>query len=45
MAQFEELKQAIIDGKAPVAKELTDKMLKEGVRPGEFFPRRLSRHG
>jgi corrinoid protein of di/trimethylamine methyltransferase len=41
MAQFEELKQAIIDGKAPVAKELTDKMLKEGVRPGEFFPKAI----
>jgi corrinoid protein of di/trimethylamine methyltransferase len=41
MAQFEELKQAIIDGKAPVAKELTDKMLAEGVRPGEFFPKAI----
>ena len=41
MAQFEELQQAIIDGKAPVAKELTDKMLKEGVRPGEFFPKAI----
>src|ERR1019366_5622120 len=41
MPQFEELKQAIIDGKAPVAKELTDKMLKEGVRPGEFFPKAI----
>jgi 5-methyltetrahydrofolate--homocysteine methyltransferase len=41
MAQFEELKQAIIDGKAPVAKELTDKMLKEGIRPGEFFPKAI----
>lgn len=38
MPQFDELKQAIIDGKAPVSKELTEKMLKEGVRPGEFFP-------
>jgi corrinoid protein of di/trimethylamine methyltransferase len=37
MSQFEELQQAIIDGKAPVAKELTEKMLKEGVRPREFF--------
>ena len=41
MAQFEELQQAIIDGKAPVAKELTDKMLKEGIRPGEFFPKAI----
>jgi 5-methyltetrahydrofolate--homocysteine methyltransferase len=38
MTPFEELQQAIIDGKAPVAKALTDKMLKEGVRPAEFFP-------
>jgi 5-methyltetrahydrofolate--homocysteine methyltransferase len=38
MTLFEELQQAIIDGKAPVGKELTDKMLKEGVRPAEFFP-------
>jgi 5-methyltetrahydrofolate--homocysteine methyltransferase len=37
MAQFEELQQAIIDGKASAAKELTQKMLSEGVRPGEFF--------
>lgn len=37
MTLFEELQQAIIDGKAPVAKELTEKMLKEGTRPGEFF--------
>ena len=41
MAQFEELQQAIIDGKAPVAKELTDKMLAEGIRPGEFFPKAI----
>ena len=41
MTQFEELQQAIIDGKAPVAKELTEKMLKEGVRPGEFFPKAI----
>jgi 5-methyltetrahydrofolate--homocysteine methyltransferase len=38
MTPFEELQQAIIDGKAPVAKELTERMLKEGVRPAEFFP-------
>ena len=41
MPQFEELRQAIIDGKAPVSKELTEKMLKEGVRPGEFFPKAI----
>ncbi|MBZ5671387.1 MAG: corrinoid protein, partial [Acidobacteriia bacterium] len=38
---FEELQQAIIDGKAPVAKELTERMLKEGVRPAEFFPKAI----
>ena len=41
MTQFEELQQAIIDGKAPVSKELTEKMLKEGIRPGEFFPKAI----
>ncbi len=41
MTRFEELQQAIIDGKAPLAKELTDKMLKEGIRPAEFFPKAI----
>jgi 5-methyltetrahydrofolate--homocysteine methyltransferase len=41
MAQLDELKQAIIDGKAPLSKELTEKLLKEGVRPGEFFPKAI----
>ncbi|MBZ5672109.1 MAG: corrinoid protein [Acidobacteriia bacterium] len=41
MTLFEELQQAIIDGKAPVAKELTERMLKEGVRPAEFFPKAI----
>jgi 5-methyltetrahydrofolate--homocysteine methyltransferase len=41
MTQFEELQQAIIDGKAQVSKELTEKMLKEGLRPGEFFPKAI----
>jgi corrinoid protein of di/trimethylamine methyltransferase len=41
MTQFEELQEAIINGKAPLAKELTDKMLKEGIRPGEFFPKAI----
>jgi 5-methyltetrahydrofolate--homocysteine methyltransferase len=39
MTIFEELQQAIIDGKAPIAKELTYKGLKEGVKPSEFFPK------
>ena len=41
MTLFEELQQAIINGKAPVAKELTDKMLKEGIRPAEIFPKAI----
>jgi 5-methyltetrahydrofolate--homocysteine methyltransferase len=41
MTPFEELQQAIIDGKAPVAKQLTEKMLKDGIRPGEFFPKAI----
>ena len=41
MAIFEELQQAIIDGKAPVAKEITDKGLKEGLKPSEFFPKAI----
>jgi 5-methyltetrahydrofolate--homocysteine methyltransferase len=39
MTTIEHLKQAIIDGKAPVAKELTEKGLKEGIKPHEFFPK------
>jgi 5-methyltetrahydrofolate--homocysteine methyltransferase len=38
---IEDLKQAIIDGKAPVAKELTEKGLKEGTKAGEFFHRAI----
>ncbi len=38
MALYDELKQAIIDGKAPVSKELTERGLKEGVKPKDFFP-------
>jgi 5-methyltetrahydrofolate--homocysteine methyltransferase len=38
---FEDLQQAIIGGKAPVAKEITDKGLKEGVKPSEFFPKAI----
>ncbi|MGD0007525.1 MAG: corrinoid protein [Terriglobia bacterium] len=41
MSIFEELQQAIIDGKAPVAKEITDKGLREGVKPSEFFPKAI----
>ena len=41
MTRFEELQQAIIDGKAPVSKELTEKMLKDGIRPAEFFPKSI----
>ncbi len=41
MSIFDELQQAIIDGKAPIARELTEKGLKEGVRPGDFFPKAI----
>ena len=42
MTQFEELQQAIIDGKAPVSKELTEKMLKEEFALANFSLRRSS---
>jgi 5-methyltetrahydrofolate--homocysteine methyltransferase len=38
MTLFEEMQQAIIDGKAPVVKELTQKALSEGVKPADLFP-------
>jgi len=38
MSVFDELQQAIIDGKAPLAKELTEKGLKQGVKAADFFP-------
>jgi 5-methyltetrahydrofolate--homocysteine methyltransferase len=38
MGLFEEMQQAIIDGKAPVVKELTEKALSEGVKPADIFP-------
>jgi corrinoid protein of di/trimethylamine methyltransferase len=41
MTRFEELQQAIINGKAPLAKELTEQMLKEGIRPAEMFPKSI----
>jgi 5-methyltetrahydrofolate--homocysteine methyltransferase len=39
MSLFEEMRQAIIDGKAPVAKELTEKALSKGIKPAEIFPK------
>jgi 5-methyltetrahydrofolate--homocysteine methyltransferase len=39
MTILEELQQAIIDGKAPVASELTERALKQGIKPNEFFPK------
>ena len=41
MSIFEELQQAIIDGKSPRAKELTEKGLGEGIKPSEFFPKAI----
>jgi corrinoid protein of di/trimethylamine methyltransferase len=41
MTTFEELKEAIINGNSPAAKELTQKGLSEGVKPGEFFPKAI----
>jgi len=41
MSIFEELQQAIIDGKAARAKELTSQGLKEGIKPSEFFPKAI----
>jgi len=41
MDRFAELQQAIIDGAAPLAKELTRKMLDDGARPSEFFPKAI----
>ncbi len=38
MSTLEELKEAIINGDAPAAKQLTEKGLGEGIKPGEFFP-------
>jgi 5-methyltetrahydrofolate--homocysteine methyltransferase len=37
MSIFEDLQQAIIDGKAPLARELTQKGLSEGARAAAFF--------
>jgi len=41
MSIFEDLQQAIIDGKAPLAKELTERGLKEGIKAAEFFPKAI----
>jgi 5-methyltetrahydrofolate--homocysteine methyltransferase len=41
MGTFAELQQAIIDGAAPLAKELTRKMLDDGTKPPEFFPKAI----
>jgi len=38
MTVLDELKEAIINGNAPAAKELTQRGLSDGRRPGEFFP-------
>ena len=37
MSTLEQLKEAIINGNAPAAKELTQRGLNEGTPPGEFF--------
>ena len=41
MDKFAELQQAIIDGAVPLAKELTRKMLDDGTKPSEFFPKAI----
>jgi len=41
MDTFAELQQAIIDGVAPRAKELTRRMLDDGIKPSEFFPKAI----
>jgi 5-methyltetrahydrofolate--homocysteine methyltransferase len=41
MDTFAELQQAIIDGLAPLAKELTQKMLDDGTKPSELFPKAI----
>jgi 5-methyltetrahydrofolate--homocysteine methyltransferase len=38
MSILEELKEAIINGNSPAAKELTQRGLSEGIKPGQFFP-------
>jgi 5-methyltetrahydrofolate--homocysteine methyltransferase len=41
MTIFEELQQAIINGNAPAARDLTQKGLKEALRPRDFFPQAI----
>jgi methanogenic corrinoid protein MtbC1 len=41
MPLFEEMQHAIIDGKVPVVKELTQKALTEGVKPADIFPKAI----
>jgi corrinoid protein of di/trimethylamine methyltransferase len=41
MDVFAQLQQAIINGAAPLAKELTNRGLAEGVKPSEFFPKAI----
>jgi len=41
MDKFAELQQAIIDGAVLLAKELTRKMLDDGTKPAEFFPKAI----
>jgi len=41
MDLFEEMQQAIIDGKAPVVKELTQRALNDGVKPADIFPKAI----
>lgn len=41
MGTFEELQEAIINGKAPLAKELAQKGLGEGIKPAEFFSKAI----
>ena len=41
MSTIDALKQALIDGRAPQAKELTEKGLAEGIKAREFFPKAI----
>jgi 5-methyltetrahydrofolate--homocysteine methyltransferase len=38
MGLFEEMQQAIIDGKTPLVKQLTERALSEGIKPAGIFP-------
>jgi 5-methyltetrahydrofolate--homocysteine methyltransferase len=41
MTTFEQLQEAIINGLAPLAKDLTHRLLDEGMKPSEFFPKAI----